>query len=208
MALALLEEVGSPVAAPTPIRFGMLSPTTAEHVRDQLGDQVDVILDGGPCCGRRRVDDRVVLRGSAHAAASRRNRRRGPGSSARSAGVSAAARTRAAGSGQTAAALCAAHAAGALLGSARRSGRPTRGTAVLTRPPDAGRFAAVEVLVGSGRLDSSRRQLVCRPATSRRARLGPDCRPAGSGQADWEPRSWIGCEKPVRRRSMQVRWHG
>ena len=49
LALALLEEVGSPVAAPSANPFGMLSPTTAEHVRDQLGDQVDVILDGGPC---------------------------------------------------------------------------------------------------------------------------------------------------------------
>ncbi|MCJ7782409.1 MAG: Sua5/YciO/YrdC/YwlC family protein, partial [Desulfobacterales bacterium] len=29
--------------------FGYLSPTTAEHVQDQLGDQVDLILDGGPC---------------------------------------------------------------------------------------------------------------------------------------------------------------
>ena len=26
-----------------------MSPTTAEHVRDQLGDRVDLILDGGPC---------------------------------------------------------------------------------------------------------------------------------------------------------------
>lgn len=49
LALALLEEVGGPVAAPSANPFGMLSPTTAEHVRDQLGDQVDVILDGGPC---------------------------------------------------------------------------------------------------------------------------------------------------------------
>jgi L-threonylcarbamoyladenylate synthase len=49
LALALLEEVGSPVAAPSANPFGMLSPTTAEHVRDQLGDRVDVILDGGPC---------------------------------------------------------------------------------------------------------------------------------------------------------------
>jgi len=49
LALALLEEVGCPVAAPSANPFGMLSPTTAEHVRDQLGDQVDLILDGGPC---------------------------------------------------------------------------------------------------------------------------------------------------------------
>jgi L-threonylcarbamoyladenylate synthase len=38
-----------PVAAPSANLFGRLSPTTAEHVRQQLGDRVDLILDGGPC---------------------------------------------------------------------------------------------------------------------------------------------------------------
>jgi len=38
-----------PVAAPSANPFGRLSPTTAEHVRQQLGDRVDAILDGGPC---------------------------------------------------------------------------------------------------------------------------------------------------------------
>jgi L-threonylcarbamoyladenylate synthase len=37
------------VAAPSANPFGYLSPTRAEHVRDQLGDKVDYILDGGPC---------------------------------------------------------------------------------------------------------------------------------------------------------------
>jgi L-threonylcarbamoyladenylate synthase len=37
------------VAAPSANPFGYLSPTCAEHVRDQLGDRVDYILDGGPC---------------------------------------------------------------------------------------------------------------------------------------------------------------
>jgi L-threonylcarbamoyladenylate synthase len=37
------------VAAPSANPFGYLSPTRAEHVRDQLGDTVDYILDGGPC---------------------------------------------------------------------------------------------------------------------------------------------------------------
>jgi L-threonylcarbamoyladenylate synthase len=37
------------VAAPSANPFGYLSPTRAEHVRDQLGDRVDYILDGGPC---------------------------------------------------------------------------------------------------------------------------------------------------------------
>ena len=133
-------------------------------------------------CGRRRVDDRVVLRGSAHVAASRRNRHRGPGGSAWSTRVSVAARTRAAGSGQTAAALRAAHAAGALLGSVRRSGRPAGGTPLYNTAPGCQSLRSGGSLVGSRRLDSSRSQLVCRPAASGRARLGPDCRPAGPGK--------------------------
>ena len=35
------------IAAPSANPFGYLSPTSAEHVRDQLGDRVDIILDGG-----------------------------------------------------------------------------------------------------------------------------------------------------------------
>jgi len=49
MALALIEESKCPIAAPSANPFGYLSPTTAEHVRDQLGEEVDLILDGGPC---------------------------------------------------------------------------------------------------------------------------------------------------------------
>jgi L-threonylcarbamoyladenylate synthase len=49
MALRLIEEAGCPIAAPSANPFGYVSPTTAEHVRDQLGDQIDHILDGGPC---------------------------------------------------------------------------------------------------------------------------------------------------------------
>ena len=49
MALALIKESKCPIAAPSANPFGYLSPTMAEHVRDQLGDQVDLILDGGPC---------------------------------------------------------------------------------------------------------------------------------------------------------------
>jgi len=47
-ALALLQESGVPIAAPSANRFTELSPTTAEHVRKSLGDSVDLILDGGP----------------------------------------------------------------------------------------------------------------------------------------------------------------
>jgi L-threonylcarbamoyladenylate synthase len=36
------------VAAPSANRFGHVSPTTAQHVRDEFGDAV-MVLDGGPC---------------------------------------------------------------------------------------------------------------------------------------------------------------
>ncbi len=48
VALALLDAFGKGIAAPSANRFGRVSPTTAQHVRDDLGDDVDVILDGGP----------------------------------------------------------------------------------------------------------------------------------------------------------------
>ncbi|MEM7337333.1 MAG: L-threonylcarbamoyladenylate synthase [Actinomycetota bacterium] len=48
MALDLLTAFGGGVAAPSANRFGAVSPTTAEHVRRDLGSEVDVILDGGP----------------------------------------------------------------------------------------------------------------------------------------------------------------
>ena len=38
-----------PVAAPSANPFGFLSPTRARHVEEQLGNRVDLILDGGPC---------------------------------------------------------------------------------------------------------------------------------------------------------------
>ncbi len=49
VAQALLRAADLPVAAPSANPFGRISPTTAAHVRDQLGDQIDLILDGGPC---------------------------------------------------------------------------------------------------------------------------------------------------------------
>jgi L-threonylcarbamoyladenylate synthase len=49
LALSLLRAFGDGIAAPSANRFGRVSPTTAEHVRADLGDAVDVILDGGPC---------------------------------------------------------------------------------------------------------------------------------------------------------------
>jgi L-threonylcarbamoyladenylate synthase len=48
-AQALLQAVGVPLAAPSANPFGYVSPTTAAHVAEQLGDAVDLVLDGGPC---------------------------------------------------------------------------------------------------------------------------------------------------------------
>jgi len=49
VARALLAAAGVPVAAPSANPFGSVSPTTAAHVLEGLGERVDVILDGGPC---------------------------------------------------------------------------------------------------------------------------------------------------------------
>ncbi|MCC6907500.1 MAG: threonylcarbamoyl-AMP synthase [Phycisphaerales bacterium] len=58
LALALLERAGVPVAAPSANRFGAVSPTTADHVRESLGDDVDMVLDGGPC--RAGVESTII----------------------------------------------------------------------------------------------------------------------------------------------------
>lgn len=49
MAQQLLTAFGGGIAAPSANRYGKLSPTRAEHVREELGDTVKVILDGGEC---------------------------------------------------------------------------------------------------------------------------------------------------------------
>ncbi len=49
LAAALLREAGLPIAGPSANRSGRISPTTAGHVREDLGDRVDMILDGGAC---------------------------------------------------------------------------------------------------------------------------------------------------------------
>jgi len=49
LARALIEATGLPLAAPSANRSGRVSPVTAEQVREDLGDRVDFILDGGPC---------------------------------------------------------------------------------------------------------------------------------------------------------------
>ncbi|MEV8427494.1 L-threonylcarbamoyladenylate synthase [Streptomyces chartreusis] len=49
VALALLTAFGGGITAPSANRFGAVSPTTADHVRAELGDDVDCVLDGGLC---------------------------------------------------------------------------------------------------------------------------------------------------------------
>jgi L-threonylcarbamoyladenylate synthase len=48
LALALIREAGVPLAAPSANRFGRTSPTTAEHVLEDLDGRIDAVLDGGP----------------------------------------------------------------------------------------------------------------------------------------------------------------
>jgi len=50
-AIALLRAFGGGVAAPSANRSGAVSPTTADHVRADLGDEVDFVLDAGACPG-------------------------------------------------------------------------------------------------------------------------------------------------------------
>jgi L-threonylcarbamoyladenylate synthase len=49
VALHLLRAFDRGMAAPSANRFGRVSPTTADDVRDDLGPDVDLVLDGGPC---------------------------------------------------------------------------------------------------------------------------------------------------------------
>jgi L-threonylcarbamoyladenylate synthase len=49
MAQQLLTAFGGGIAAPSANKYGRLSPTRAEHVRDEFGDTVRIVLDGGEC---------------------------------------------------------------------------------------------------------------------------------------------------------------
>jgi L-threonylcarbamoyladenylate synthase len=69
VALELIRRAGLPIAAPSANLFTEISPTTAAHVRDSLGDKVDLVLDGGPTevgiestVVSLRIDPPVVLR--------------------------------------------------------------------------------------------------------------------------------------------------
>jgi L-threonylcarbamoyladenylate synthase len=62
VALALLARFadlgGEGVAAPSANRFGGVSATTAQHVADDFGDEIALILDGGPC--RHGIESTIV----------------------------------------------------------------------------------------------------------------------------------------------------
>ncbi|MDP2811373.1 MAG: L-threonylcarbamoyladenylate synthase [Rhodocyclaceae bacterium] len=49
LALELLRAFDGGIAAPSANRFGRISPTTAQHVREEFADSIAMILDGGPC---------------------------------------------------------------------------------------------------------------------------------------------------------------
>ena len=49
VALELIRLAGVPVAAPSANLFGHTSPTSAQHVLDDLDGRIDAVLDGGPC---------------------------------------------------------------------------------------------------------------------------------------------------------------
>jgi L-threonylcarbamoyladenylate synthase len=48
-ALALLSAVGRPIAAPSANASGSVSPTTAQHVLDDLDGRIGAVIDSGPC---------------------------------------------------------------------------------------------------------------------------------------------------------------
>jgi L-threonylcarbamoyladenylate synthase len=49
VAQRLIEAAGTPLAAPSANRFGRISPTTAAAVEAELGDRIELIVDGGAC---------------------------------------------------------------------------------------------------------------------------------------------------------------
>jgi len=49
MTLQLLQSLDFPLAAPSANPSGYVSPTTAQHVMDQLGEKISMVLDGGSC---------------------------------------------------------------------------------------------------------------------------------------------------------------
>ena len=63
----LLETFGGPIAAPSANKSGHISPTTAHHVDGEFGDELEMIIDGGPCDKGiestivQVMDDQIIL---------------------------------------------------------------------------------------------------------------------------------------------------
>ena len=58
VALEVIRRAGVPVAAPSANRFGHISPTTPEHVLDDLDGRIDAVVDAGPT--QRGVESTVL----------------------------------------------------------------------------------------------------------------------------------------------------
>jgi L-threonylcarbamoyladenylate synthase len=58
VALALLEQLDFPLAAPSANPFGSISPTSAMHVSNYFEDKLDVILEGGEC--ERGIESTII----------------------------------------------------------------------------------------------------------------------------------------------------
>jgi len=54
----IVREFGSPLAAPSANRFGRVSPTTAQHVRDELNGRIPLIVDAGPT--RHGIESTII----------------------------------------------------------------------------------------------------------------------------------------------------
>ena len=58
IARALIRAGGGYISAPSANTSGRPSPTSAEHVAEDLDGKIDMIIDGGECGNRSRVNDR------------------------------------------------------------------------------------------------------------------------------------------------------
>ncbi len=58
LTLELLENLPFPLVAPSANPFGSISPTTAQHVFDYFGHDLEVVLDGGPCS--RGIESTII----------------------------------------------------------------------------------------------------------------------------------------------------
>lgn len=153
VALALIRSAGRGIAAPSANPFGYVSPTEAGHVAEQLGSKVDMILDGGPCeigvestilsligsipgilrIGGTSVEDLESVLGKLEVCTETGERPHAPGQLRKH----YATRTRLEIADE---------------GSECINAEEKVGLLCLTRPTDAGRYAAVEILSPSGNL--------------------------------------------------------